>query len=115
MRVLVAAAGRHGATAEIAETIGGALSGQRTQVDVVGIDDVRGLGDYDAVVLGSAVYMGLAQAGRGVRRHRQRRASGASDLGVLERASRRSAAARGVRRGRRQGDRRPRRTPGGAA
>jgi menaquinone-dependent protoporphyrinogen oxidase len=58
MRVLVAAASRHGATAEIAETIGGALSGQRTQADVVDIDDVHGLGDYDAVVLGSAVYMG---------------------------------------------------------
>ena len=58
MRVLVAAAGRHGATAEIAETIGGALSGQGAQADVVDIDDVHGLGGYDAVVLGSAVYMG---------------------------------------------------------
>jgi menaquinone-dependent protoporphyrinogen oxidase len=58
MRVLVAAASRHGATAEIAEAIAGALSGQRTLADVVDIDDVRGLGEYDAVVLGSAVYMG---------------------------------------------------------
>ena len=49
MRVLVAAASRHGATAEIAETIGGALSGQGAQADVVDIDDVHGLGDYDAV------------------------------------------------------------------
>jgi menaquinone-dependent protoporphyrinogen oxidase len=58
MRVVVAAASRHGATAEIAETIGGALSGHGTRADVVDIDDVHGLGDYDAVVLGSAVYMG---------------------------------------------------------
>jgi menaquinone-dependent protoporphyrinogen oxidase len=58
MRILVVAASRHGATAEIAEAIGGALSGQRTQTDVVDIDDVHGLGEYDAVVLGSAVYMG---------------------------------------------------------
>jgi menaquinone-dependent protoporphyrinogen oxidase len=58
MRVLVAAAGRHGATAEIAETIGGELTKEGMKVDVVDVDDVHGLGDYDAVVLGSAVYMG---------------------------------------------------------
>jgi menaquinone-dependent protoporphyrinogen oxidase len=58
MRVLVAAASRHGATAEIAETIGGVLSGRLAHVDVVDVDDVDRLGDYDAVVLGSAVYMG---------------------------------------------------------
>ena len=40
MRVLVAAASRHEATAEIAETIGGVFSGQRTQADVMDIDDV---------------------------------------------------------------------------
>jgi menaquinone-dependent protoporphyrinogen oxidase len=58
MRVLIAVASRHGATAEIAETISSALGGECTRVDVVDIDDVHGLGDYDAVVLGSAVYMG---------------------------------------------------------
>ena len=58
MRVLVAAAGRHGATAEIAETIGGELTKAGVDVDVVDVDDVHGLGDYDAVVLGSAVYIG---------------------------------------------------------
>jgi menaquinone-dependent protoporphyrinogen oxidase len=58
MRVLIAVASRHGATVEIAETIGSALGGEGTQVDVVDIDDIHGLGDYDAVVLGSAVYMG---------------------------------------------------------
>ncbi|MEA2279621.1 MAG: menaquinone-dependent protoporphyrinogen oxidase [Solirubrobacteraceae bacterium] len=58
MRVLIAAASRHGATAEIAETIGCALRGARVEADAVDIDDVPGLGDYDAVVLGSAVYMG---------------------------------------------------------
>jgi menaquinone-dependent protoporphyrinogen oxidase len=58
MRILIAAASRHGATAEIAETMGGVLDARGMQVDIVDIDDVRGLGDYDAVVLGSAVYMG---------------------------------------------------------
>jgi hypothetical protein len=52
MRVLIAVASRHGATVEIAETIGSARGGEGTQVDVVDIDDVHGLGDCDAVVLG---------------------------------------------------------------
>jgi menaquinone-dependent protoporphyrinogen oxidase len=58
MRVLVAAASRHGATAEIGGAIGGALRGADLEADVVDIGEVHTVGDYDAVVLGSAVYMG---------------------------------------------------------
>jgi menaquinone-dependent protoporphyrinogen oxidase len=58
MRVLVTAASKHGATAEIATEIGRALAEQAVDVDVTPIEDTPGIGDYDAVVLGSAVYAG---------------------------------------------------------
>lgn len=66
MKVLVAAASRYGATQEIAEAIGRVLADREIDVDVTraeGLDDVT---RYDAVVLGSAVYMGnwLAPARR---------------------------------------------------
>ena len=95
MRVLVAAAGLHGATAEIAETIGLALTGAGMDVDVVDVDDVHGLGDYDAVVLGSAVYIGhWVKSAAAFAASRRLRTSGTSDLAVLQRARRRSASAR---------------------
>jgi menaquinone-dependent protoporphyrinogen oxidase len=60
VRVLVSAASRHGATEEIAQEIGkvlrGALPG--STVDVIPLDQVGTVDGYDAVVLGSAVYMG---------------------------------------------------------
>jgi menaquinone-dependent protoporphyrinogen IX oxidase len=67
VRVLVAAASRHGATAELAAAIAdGIRSGLPEAAEVVvsrpsDVDDVSG---YDAVVLGSAVYFGhwLAEA-----------------------------------------------------
>jgi menaquinone-dependent protoporphyrinogen oxidase len=61
VRVLVAAASRHGATAELATAIAdGVRSGLPETAEVVvrrprDINDVRG---YDGVVLGSAVYFG---------------------------------------------------------
>jgi acetate kinase len=66
-RVLVAAASRHGATAELAAAIAeGIRSGLPENAEVIvrrpcDVDDVSG---YDAVVLGSAVYFGhwLAEA-----------------------------------------------------
>jgi menaquinone-dependent protoporphyrinogen oxidase len=61
VRVLVTAASRHGSTAEIADRIGGALRDALSggaQVDVRPADDVTTVDGYDAVVLGSAVYMG---------------------------------------------------------
>lgn len=58
LRVLVSAASRHGATAEIAQAIGRALSEQGLTVTVIPPEDVRSLDGYDAVIIGSAVYMG---------------------------------------------------------
>jgi menaquinone-dependent protoporphyrinogen oxidase len=58
MRVLVAAASKHGSTFEIAEAIGRGLTSHGLEVDVRRLDDVRRLESYDAVVLGSAVYAG---------------------------------------------------------
>jgi menaquinone-dependent protoporphyrinogen oxidase len=58
MRVLVTAASKHGATAEIATEIGRALAEQAVDVDVTLIEDSPGVDEYDAVVLGSAVYAG---------------------------------------------------------
>jgi len=67
MRVLVTAASRHGATAELATEIGARLRETRAsersadtsiEVDVRPVDAVEGIDGYDAVVLGSAVYLG---------------------------------------------------------
>ncbi len=59
MTVLVAAASKHGATWEIAEAIGRALRERGVDADVKRAEDVVGLQGYDAVVLGSAVYVGI--------------------------------------------------------
>jgi menaquinone-dependent protoporphyrinogen oxidase len=56
--VLVSAASQHGATAEIAQAIGQVLSERGFTVAVIPPGDVRGLDGYDAVIIGSAVYMG---------------------------------------------------------
>jgi menaquinone-dependent protoporphyrinogen oxidase len=58
MRILVAYATRHGATAEIAEALGTEMADAGLDVDVKPMADVERIGDYDAVVLGSAVYVG---------------------------------------------------------
>ncbi|MFL6138715.1 MAG: flavodoxin domain-containing protein [Frankiaceae bacterium] len=64
MRILVAVASRHGATAEMAEWIGATLrevlagSVDPPTVDVRTVADVPDVDGYDAVVVGSAVYMG---------------------------------------------------------
>jgi menaquinone-dependent protoporphyrinogen oxidase len=58
MTVLVTAASKHGATLEIGEAIARALDEHDVSAEFVGIDDVSDLGPYEAVVLGSAVYMG---------------------------------------------------------
>lgn len=58
MRVLVAAATRHGSTMEIATTIAGILEDAGSEVDVKKPEDVRSVVDYGAVVIGSAVYLG---------------------------------------------------------
>jgi menaquinone-dependent protoporphyrinogen oxidase len=56
-RVLVAYASKHGATAEIARAIAGELESTGTSVDCLAADQVHGLEEYDAAVIGSAVYM----------------------------------------------------------
>ncbi|WP_326952869.1 flavodoxin domain-containing protein [Amycolatopsis sp. NBC_01286] len=64
MRILVTVASRHGATREIAENIatasGAALTyaGVRSQIETRDASLVTSVEGYDAVVLGSAVYMG---------------------------------------------------------
>lgn len=58
MNVLVTAASRHGSTQEVAEAIGRTLNDRGVTASVVPIADVSDLDGYDAVVIGSAVYMG---------------------------------------------------------
>jgi len=58
MRVLVAAASRHGSTTDIARAIGTALMLRMVETDVRPVEQVVRLETYDAVVLGSGIYMG---------------------------------------------------------
>ena len=57
MKVLVAYASKHGATAEITEKIGQVLRESGLQVDVSPVKSANDLKSYDAVILGSAAYM----------------------------------------------------------
>lgn len=57
MTVLVAYASKRGSTAEIAETVAATLRREGLGVCLERCEDVRSLDRYDAVVLGSAVYM----------------------------------------------------------
>jgi menaquinone-dependent protoporphyrinogen oxidase len=57
MKVLVAHASRRGSTAEIAEAVADTLRGSGLDVECVAAADVESLAGFDAVVLGSAVYM----------------------------------------------------------
>lgn len=57
-RVLVAVASRHGATAEIAESIGATLRERGVDATVVRPEQVESVEGYEAVILGSAVYAG---------------------------------------------------------
>jgi len=54
-KVLVAYGTKHGATAQIAEEIGKALSSTGLQVTVLPAGQVDSVAAYDAVVLGSGV------------------------------------------------------------
>lgn len=58
LRVLVTAASRHQATAELAERIAAALAARGIDAEAHPIAEVAEIGAYDAVVLGSAVYVG---------------------------------------------------------
>ena len=72
MRVLVTYASKHGSTREIAEAIAATISGHGIAAEVLPVEDVGEIGSNDAVVLGSAIYMGrwLKEATEFTRRHR---------------------------------------------
>jgi menaquinone-dependent protoporphyrinogen oxidase len=57
MTVLVAYSSKRGSTAEIAETLAATLRREGLGVCLERAEEVRGLEPYEAVVLGSAVYM----------------------------------------------------------
>jgi menaquinone-dependent protoporphyrinogen oxidase len=69
--VLVAYASKYGSTQEIAETIGRELRGRGLETDVRSIGGIEDIAGYDAVVLGSAVYVGrwLSNARAFVKEH----------------------------------------------
>ncbi|HET9344412.1 MAG TPA: flavodoxin domain-containing protein [Candidatus Limnocylindrales bacterium] len=71
MKVLVTAASKHGATAEIASVIGAVLEAEHVDVDVLAPEQVERVDGYGAVVLGSGVYAGhwLKPAKQFVDRH----------------------------------------------
>ncbi|MBB1242351.1 flavodoxin domain-containing protein [Streptomyces durbertensis] len=70
-RVLVAYGSRHGSTAGIAEQIGATLRADGCEADVVPAGKAEDVADYDAVVLGGALYAGRwhGDARRFARRH----------------------------------------------
>ena len=70
MNILVAHASKHGSTAEIAEAVAGELRDRGLGADCIAVGEVEDIGGYDAVVLGSAVYM---RRWRGDARHFLRR------------------------------------------
>ncbi len=60
-KVLVAYASKHGSTAEIAKKIGEVLAGAGLDVEVQPVKKVKALDPYQAVIVGSAVYIGMWQ------------------------------------------------------
>ena len=77
MNILIAIASRHGSTREIADAIAHDLRTRGHATMVQNADDVRTVEGYDAVIAGSAIYMGnwLPEARRGVDRNRERLAA----------------------------------------
>lgn len=71
LRILIAYASKHGATAGIAQRIGEALRLAGQDARVLAISEVRDLNDYHAAIVGSAVYMGrwIKEATSFVRQH----------------------------------------------
>jgi menaquinone-dependent protoporphyrinogen oxidase len=58
MRALVVVASKHQATREIAEAIAAGLAARGVNAEARPVEEVRGVDGYDAVVVGSAIYMG---------------------------------------------------------
>ncbi len=57
VRVLVSAASMHGSTSDIAQVIAEVLSEQGLAVTVLPPGEVQSIDEYDAVIIGSAVYV----------------------------------------------------------
>ena len=57
LRVLVSAASMHGSTSDIAQAIADVLTEQGMAATVLPPEEVQSVEEYDAVVIGSAVYM----------------------------------------------------------
>lgn len=74
MNILVAVASRHGSTHEIAGVIAEELGKRGYAVHVRGAADVEDAAPYDAVIIGSAIYMGnwLPEARHFVERNQAR-------------------------------------------
>jgi menaquinone-dependent protoporphyrinogen oxidase len=77
MNVLIATASRHGSTREIADVIGSELRDAGMLADVRDMQEVGTLHGYDAVILGSAVYMGswLSEARKFAEQYREQLAA----------------------------------------
>ena len=94
MKVLVAYATRHGATAGIAERIAATLQAEGLEAEARPAGSVKTLAPYDAFVIGSAAYIyhWLGDATKLVHRHRAELA--AKPIGMAERAMKLMPAAR---------------------
>jgi menaquinone-dependent protoporphyrinogen oxidase len=91
-RVLVAYATKYGSTAELAQFIVGILRDEGLEADCLPASKVTAVDEYDAVLIGSALYMGRwrREAARMARRHRKalrRRAVWAFSSGPLDRSA----------------------------
>jgi menaquinone-dependent protoporphyrinogen oxidase len=58
MKILIATASKHGSTAQIGAAIAEQLRSAGAEVHVLSPEQVADVADYDAAILGSAVYMG---------------------------------------------------------
>ena len=94
--VLVVYASRHGGTQGIAERIGQVLRTDGIQAEVQPADQVAGVGNADAVVIGSGVYMGswLHEATDFLRRNVDGLAERAVQLGGVAEGTARAVAKR---------------------
>lgn len=97
MKVLVAAASKHGATQQVAEAIGEELTAREFDVTVAHVEDVTSITQYDAVIIGSAIYLGKWMKPRqAVRDPSRSRARDAPRLAVLQRTDPRTGSEGGL-------------------